>query len=270
MPQSASIVSPTGRFVYGSLTDKRTIDMDNRAIPTEKQQFEIGVAFRKDDPAVNPMIQAIAGHAWQEYAQFPHIQAIIQQFNFEAHGFSWKISDGDSPNRQGQVNDNTKGCWVLYFKSSFAIKCANQQNADVPATEIKRGFFVRLAFTVAGNGETGERAGIFLNPQVIGLVAYGQEIVGGISAEQAFAGHALPTALPPGASATPVASGPMALPAGQPPAAPPAPAAQPGFPPAGQPAQQPQQASQSTTGFPTNAAPSVNPQFANGPAFPQR
>lgn len=250
MTQSAIMNTSVGRLIGGSLTEKRETDMDDRPIPADKQQFEIGVAFRKDDPKFPAVFQGIAGHAWQEFARDPAAQAKIgeaaqyfpqQADAYQAHyrksvldGFSWKISDGDKPNRKGQVSEHTRGHWVMYFKSSFPIRCANQQNAEIPADQIKRGFFVDVSFTCAGNGEQGDRAGMYLNPQFVRLIAYGEEIRGGVSAAEAFANAPVPSQLPPGASAMPVAGNPAALPAGAPaggmPGLPPQGQGAPGFP----------------------------------------
>lgn len=207
MAQSEMIVSPVGRYVHGSLTDKRDTDMDGRPIPEDKQQFEVGIAFRKDDPNINGVFQKIMQHAWTEFARAPNIQQVIQSFNLDQ--FSWKISDGDRPNRKGQTNQNTVGHWVFYFKSSFPISVCDQRNATMDPANLKRGYFVDVAFTCAGNGEMGDRAGVYLNPQIVRFIAYGEEIRGGISADEAFKGHSVPTQLPPGASVTPVAGGAM-------------------------------------------------------------
>lgn len=271
-----------GRFVSGSLTDKRDTDMDDRPIPADKQQFEIGIAFRKDDPKLPQIFQGIAAHAWQEFARDPNAQQKIgtaAQY-FPAHpqaldGFSWKISDGDKPNRKGQVSEHTRGHYVFYFKSSYAIKCANQQNAEIPADQIKRGYFVDVSFTTAGNGEQGDRAGMYLNPEFVRLIAYGEEIRGGVSAAEAFANAPVPSQLPPGASAMPVAGNPAALPAGAPAGGMPTgmpglPQGQgaPGFPMNGAPTGMP--ASMPPAGMPGNGMPhpSGNGLPAQTPAFP--
>lgn len=268
-----------GRYVGGSLTEKRTEDMDGRPIAPEKQQFEIGVAYRKDDPKFPAVFQGIAGHAWQEFARDSSIQAKIgetaqyfphQADAYQAHyrksvldGFSWKISDGDKPNRQGQVSEHTRGHWVMYFKSSFPIRCANQQNAEIPADQIKRGYFVDVSFTCAGNGEQGDRAGVYLNPAWVRMIAYGEEIRGGVSANDAFANAPVPSQLPPGASAMPIAGNPAAIPTGAPAGG------MPGLPPQGQGATgfPPQTGA---TGFPApNAgAPAHAPTTAPSQAFP--
>lgn len=278
MTQSAIMNTPVGRFVGGSLTEKRTEDMDDRPIAPEKQQYEIGIAFRKDDPRLPQVFNGIAGHAWTEFARDPAAQQKIGTAaqHFPAHpqvldGFSWKISDGDKPNRKGQVSEHTRGHYVFYFKSSFPIRCANQQNAEIPADQIKRGYFVDVSFTCAGNGETGDRAGVYLNPQFVRLIAFGEEIRGGVSAAEAFANAPVPTQLPPGASAMPVASNPAAMPQGaqQPQMPTGAPMAQqPGFPQNGAPTGMP--ASMPPAGTPASGAPfpSSNGLPAQTPAFP--
>jgi hypothetical protein len=252
-----------GRYIGGSLTEKRDTDMDDRPIPLDKQQYEIGVAFRKDDPKLPHVFNGIAGHAWTEFARDPAAQQKIGQAaqyfphqadQFKAHfgkdvldGFSWKISDGDKPNRKGQVSEHTRGHYVFYFKSSFPIRCANQQNAEIPADQIKRGYFVDVSFTCAGNGETGDRAGVYLNPAFVRLIAFGEEIRGGVSAAEAFANAPVPTQLPPGASAMPVAGNPAAMPTGAP---------QPGFPQTGAPTGMP--VSSLPAGMPANGLPPSN------------
>lgn len=268
MTQSAIMNTCVGRYIGGSLTEKRDTDMDDRPIPVDKQQFEIGVAFRKDDPQLPQIFNGIAGHAWTEFARDPAAQQKIgqaaqyfPQYPQVLDGFSWKISDGDKPNRKGQVSEHTRGHYVFYFKSSFPIRCANQQNAEIPADQIKRGYFVDVSFTCAGNGETGDRAGVYLNPAFVRLIAFGEEIRGGVSAAEAFANAPVPTQLPPGASAMPVAGNPAAMPTG-------APAAMPqSLPPAGMPANG-LPTSSSGPSVPTPAFPSNQPGFPGAPMTP--
>ena len=110
MTQSELMTTPVGRYISGSLLEKRTKDHRGAPITDEaKHQYEVGVAFRKDDPEINPLLQSVAQHAFNEYAQAPHVQQIIQQFSFGVRGFSWKITDGDAPNVKGKVNENSKG-----------------------------------------------------------------------------------------------------------------------------------------------------------------
>ena len=50
MTDRVSIYLPPGRFISGSMTQVRTANARGKPIPPEKQQYEFGVAIRKDDP----------------------------------------------------------------------------------------------------------------------------------------------------------------------------------------------------------------------------
>ena len=244
MASSELIISPVGRFISGSMTDTVKTDHLNRPIDPDKYHYSIGIAFRKDDPGTGEMIQKIAAHAYSEFSRDPRTQAVISAYNFAPKsGFSWKIKDGDLPNAAGKTNANAAGCYVIYFSSNFVTKCANQQNAEVSNADpmFTRGNYIQVALNCAGNGlPFDDGAGIYINPQVYRFVGYGEAIVGGVDAATAFGNTPAPQ-LPPGASATPVASQ-MAVPAGN--ASP-----TPGAP--------------SPTGSPGSVAP--HPTFANGP-----
>jgi len=288
MAQSPLINSPLMRFVSGDIDKFRTHDHKNRPIPEDKQGTEFGLAVAKDNPALPAMFQAICAHLWTECAAVPailqKIQNVMQYFPLYVtthapqamDGFSWKMSDGDKPNAEGQVNEHTRGHWVFYFKSKFPIAFGNAQNAEIPVSAIKRGDYVDIAFQCAWNGLTGaDEAGVYLNPKVIRLQGEGPAIGGGIvSVAEAFASNPQPQyQLPPGAklpgTMPPVAANPMAMPGGAPlpQAAPvfpapvaPLPAAPIVSPPGNMPA---------ATGFPGSAPVAPHPTFANGPAaFP--
>lgn len=308
MAQSALINSPLMRFVSGDMDKVREKDHKDRPIAPDKQAIEFGLAIAKDNPALPGMFQAICAHLWQECAQQPailqKIQTVMQYFPLyvTSHapncmdGFSWKMSDGDKPNADGQVSEHTRGHWVFYFKSKFPITFGNAQNAEIPATAIKRGDYVDIAFQCAWNGLAGaDEAGVYLNPKVVRLQYEGEAIGGGkMSVSQAFsapASYQMPAgAKVPGAMPTSAAN-PMAMPggaplpqgaAGFPGAAPtglpapnagaPAPAnPAPGFPAAAAPGPGAAPAfpggnAPTPTGFPGNAQP--HPTFASGPGYP--
>jgi hypothetical protein len=196
-----NIITPVGRFVSGSLTERQKTDFDGKPIAEEDQRFSFGVAFRKDDPKINELFTYLHGAAMSnpQHAALPAVQA------FDLGGYSWKIKDGDAPNAKGSVSENTKGHWVAYLSSSFPIKCCDASNAQIDAADVKRGFFVDLVVNAKSNGITDpKRAGIYLNPEWVRLIAFGPEIQGGIDAATAFASAPPPAQLPPGASATPL------------------------------------------------------------------
>jgi len=285
MAQSPLINSPLMRFVSGDMDKFRTEDHKKRPIPLDKQGTEFGLAIEKNNPGLPAMFQSICAHLWTECSAQPgilqKIQNLMQYFPLyvTSHapqamdGFSWKMSDGDKPNQEGQVSEHTRGCWVFYFKSKFPIAFGNAQNAEIPVTGIKRGDFVDIAFQCAWNGLTGaDEAGVYLNPKVVRLQFEGDPIGGGtMSVAQAFsapttyqmpAGAKVPGAMPA------MAANPMAMPGGAPlPVA----GQMPGFPaatvpPTGAPAAFPAGNAPSPTGFPSNIQP--HPSFASGPGYP--
>lgn len=263
-----------GRFVSGSLTEKRTKDVNGRPIPEDKQKFEFGIAFQKTDPDMQRLFGEFYTFISAQWAADQNkIQALNNWFQ-TFQGVPMKISDGDAPNARQQTNENTAGCFVFWFSSTYPIKCCDPANQEIAAESVKRGYYVQMAGNIADNGlpwqADGKGAGIYMNPSVVRLVAEGEQIVGGIDAATAFGGTVAPAQgqLPPGAvplgtavTQTPAAPGaPMAQPTipGQPaaaptqPAAPQAPQAQPGLP-AGGPGTLPNLAAPQTAPAPTGA-----------------
>lgn len=211
MPQeSKRLISPVGRIIWGSVSELNTRDMTGKPEPdAEKHAYTFGLAIRKDDPGVGPLLQAFYQQA---VAGYPNNQMMANriaqewQSGFAGVAFRFKVKDGDRPlQRTGKPDDNARGCWVISCKTKIPIKCANAQNVEIDPKTVERGYFVDVALSIAVNEKTDNTAGLYVNPMVVRLLAFGEKIMGGISIEDAFAGHAAPTQLPPGASATPVA-----------------------------------------------------------------
>lgn len=265
MSEPFKFVTPPGRLISGSTTELQKTDHQNRPKPQDKWNYFIGVAIRKDDPASTPFIMGLVNMVWaSEYARNPNIlnaaKAVMDRgFPAGNVGFAWKITDGDAPGPNGQVYEHSRGCWVLKFSSMFALKCCNNQNAEISPEQVKRGYYVDISGTANINGNTDGTAGIYLNPSWVRLLGYGPEITGGPTAEQAFG--AAPASLPQGASATPVAGPNAGAPGGGMPGTGPTP----GFPGA---AQQPSQAAfPGASVMPGSVA---APQPGNAPGFTQQ
>lgn len=209
--------SPVGRFVQGDFFKAQDKDQQGapRVVKTGPNagqpdpQYFAAVAYRKDDPAW-PAFYALLDA--QARADFPHL--------FPVPGgpcvnplFSMKVVDGDGLDTSGKSNatkDGFAGHWVVRFASRYAPKCfkqpdfaAHQQLQD-PAS-IKRGYFVQINGSVVGNMNA-QRPGIFVNLDMVNLVAYGPEIVSGPDAAEAFGAGA---AVPAGASPLPVGAMPV-------------------------------------------------------------
>jgi hypothetical protein len=203
--------TPVGRFVSGSLTEKRTKNMTGEELPPEKHSLQFGVAIRKDDPGFPALWQTLCTVAMEGYRNNPGVLARIQQGL--AGSFAFKVSDGDVPGaKTGTVNKLFAGHYILWFSTTQSILGADRNNQSIPLDHIKRGYFVDVSASTTPNGMTDHTAGIYLNPVAVRLVAFGDEIVSGPTLESALAkAPALPATLPPGASLTP--SAPTGLPA---------------------------------------------------------
>ena len=219
---SVEFLTPVGRLVQGGIEMRdKTDDNGQKVLDAQgnvvKECF-IAVAFAKTDQAFNALYAQMVAVAKSE---FPHL--------FDAAGncthprFSWKLQDGDGVDSNGQSVANKPGFaghWILKMQTRFLPKCFHEGKFDPaqqipnPHEVIKRGYFIRVAGTLAGNGvKPGEQRvpGIFISPNLVSFVAYGPEIQSGPDATKAF-GAAPVGALPAGATATPALGGPAATP----------------------------------------------------------
>jgi hypothetical protein len=140
--------------------------------------------------------------AHQQFAQHPQ--------------FSWKIEDGDSqvPNKKMKKNcdrEGHPGHWIIKFSTEFSepIPTYNANgSATMPGEAFKPGMWVEVFGSVKGN--TGDTAGVYMNPLMVALAGYGLPIETESDPSEAGFGQ---SALPPGASAVPLASTTLTPPA---------------------------------------------------------
>jgi hypothetical protein len=193
------ITTSVGRYVQGDAFTGSDKDhqgrprLDQKGQP--KTQWYIGVAFAKNDPE-------FLNNVW------PQIQGVAQRDfpggEWQRQDFAWKLIDGDQPRPDGKPRPaHEQGHYVLRLSSGFAPQVFNEQNQQIadPA-QCKRGDFVQIYLSCVGNDDR-QKPGVYVNPLMIKRVGYGDAINVGPSADQAFGSG--PVALPPGASATPVA-----------------------------------------------------------------
>ena len=247
---ATQILTPVGRIVWGhpGKAQKKTDQKTKQPILRDGKQVEqwaFGIAFPKDvfNAQIWPQLHAEAATVYPQ--GFPPT-------------FSWKFKDGDSVDRQGKpysAREGYAGHYVLTVSTeAFAppmFKFENGAYRQITADEIKCGDYVVLNLNAKANKpvDVSHTPGIYINPNGLELVGYGQEIVSaGADPDAMFgAGGQRPGyALPAGASTTPISSAPSgaampghapaapvaAAPAPLPPAAPVAPAPV-AFPPAG-------------------------------------
>lgn len=239
--QRQNFLTPVGRLVRGSLYKPNEKDADGNPLLVKsgpnKGQPRVDYSFALAIPKT-------PGLAWHQtewgkviaaagFAAFPNVAG--------SASFAWKIIDGDSqqPNRKGKKpcdNEGYPGHWVLWFSSGYAPKlyADNGARALTEPNAAKLGDYAQVFGSVAGN-DSAQQPGIYLNHLMVNISGYGPEIVVGPDATAVGFGQGV--ALPPGASATPVAGAwqPAAGVPGAPvaptmPAAPAAPAAAPQMP----------------------------------------
>lgn len=221
-------LTPVGRLVQGDPFEAQTKNMQGQPLMTQSgqptQRYFIAVAFRKDDPAFAAFWQQLEAIG---RASFPALGQIPPPWDPRCR-FSWKVMDGDGVDDNGKLNANKEGFaghWVVKFSSSFAPRCfhaghyAPHEQIQDPKL-IKRGYYVRVAGTMEGNGNA-QKPGVYVNLGMVELAGQGQEIVSGPDASAVFGGTPVGQ-LPAGASPLPMhASTPGGLPQmpGQQPAA---------------------------------------------------
>lgn len=211
-------LSPVGRMVQGNPFEKQTKDHQGRPLTVKTganagqptQRYFIAVAFAKNDPAF-PAFYALLHNAAR--AGFPTL--FDAQGNCLARDFSFKVADGDSTaiSKPGETPNAQKegfaGHWVVKFSSSFPPrvfytgKYAAHEAIQDPNV-LRRGYYVRVAGTVEGNGQN-DKPGIYVNLSLVEFAGIGPEITSGPDANSIFGGNA--AALPQGAQPLPMNAG---------------------------------------------------------------
>lgn len=219
-----------GRIVWGNpaKASKKVNQETNQPVLRDGQEVEqwvFGVAFPKAEFEQNIM---------------PHLnqEALSAYPNGVPQNFSWKIKDGDTAtDAKGNAyseKEGRAGCYILTISTEAfqppIFKWEGNAYRQLEGHEIKTGDYItaRISAKVNVPTKTTHTPGLYINPVALNFVGYGQEIVGSsIDPSQVFGEQ--PVALPPGASATPLAPETnVAMPTAAPqPVAPAAPVAQP-------------------------------------------
>lgn len=204
---SERILTPVGRIVEGSVSKGNTTDMQGKPLVDRsgkpKTQYYFALAIPKTSPEWPAILAAMTTEAKNGFpALFPNGQCVLPTF-------AWKITDGDSqiPNQNMTKpcdKEGHPGHWVLRFTSGFAVPCYNENGEVIAADTVKTGYYARVSFSVVANGDK-QKPGLFVNPNGVQMVAYGEEITSCASFGDMFGGVPIPAALPAGASLIPLA-----------------------------------------------------------------
>lgn len=193
---------------------------------------------RKNDDGTPKMKDGVQAVSWDFGLAIEKSRAanVVQQLSAAAASlypngtpgnFAWKFIDGDGVDNKGARyadREGYAGHFVFAISTSFEqpriVRFENGVYVD--HDQIKTGDYVRAALSVKAHQGTPNNAhskpGLYLNPQMIQFVGFGEEIRRGPDAATLFGNDAV--ALPPGASSMPQAGGNLgAVAAGQPPVA---------------------------------------------------
>ncbi len=198
------IITPVGRMVQGDPFKVRTTNMDGKPLINTKGdprvEYFFAIAIAKDNLEWPAMLKTIQQEA---VVGFPNGQTQLPTF-------SWKIVDGDAATNKDK--DGFPGHWVVRCSSGFQPKIYTKGITAqiVDPEQLKRGYYIRTYLSIRANGSL-TKPGVYINPSMIEVIAYGEEIQSGPDAMQVF-GTAPVGALPFGASEIPLAGSPITPP----------------------------------------------------------
>jgi len=227
--------SPIGRIVQGNglvgnpqfVGDTQTPKLGKAG--TQLVNWYVTVAFDKANPKTGEMVAAIQTEAARLFpALFPYgyqpaaradVQPPINAGGCIRNDFAYKLIDGDGYDANGKAHsgkEGWKGCWILKISTyAGAMRIVNGLNNNAPITEvgnesgkIKTGDFVICCLDIGSNGWTGKadsKPGVFMNPDLLQLVGYGDAIVSGPNPDEMLKGAAAAAGgyVPAGMSTTP-------------------------------------------------------------------
>lgn len=237
--------SPIGRIVQGNGLVGNPQTNDNTNTPKLGKNGEqlvnwyVSVAFDKANPKTGEMIAAIYTESARLFpALFPYgyqpaaradTQPPINAGGCIRNDFAYKLVDGDGYDANGKAHalkEGWKGCWILKISTyAGAMRIVNGLSNNSPIGEvgvgpnhIKTGDFVVCCLDISSNGWKGDaqsKPGIYMNPDLLQLVGYGDAIISGPNPDELLKGAAAATGgyVPQGMSTTPtVATLPGAAP----------------------------------------------------------
>lgn len=208
---------PAGRIVGGDPNKfEQAIDFYTKQPKTDKngqpvKEHRIDLAIPKAE-----FMQNVWPYVVQEVAKIYPQYANVNPEQLEMTRFAWKIINGDSPacpqgsNVPYNTRDGYKGCYVIKIRTSAfcpsTYKFENGAYRKVEAGEVKTGDYVVTSVNLTVHTE--KDGGIYWNPNAYEIVGYGQAIKGSVNADpmKLFGGQV--SAVPVGASATPISSAP--------------------------------------------------------------
>lgn len=190
-------------------TDQHTKQVRRNQAGEVMMEYGFGLAVMKSSLAATGPGQP--GEIWAAI----HAEAMTLYPNGQIPpSFAMKYKDGDtSIDDKGQpynLREGYPGHLVFACTTSLPIKYFKWENGgNVMINEgIKNGDYVNVQLQIKAHPAVGQsKAGLYLNPNMVQLLGFGKEIINTPNGDAIFGGQAPPAY--PGASAIPLAPGPM-------------------------------------------------------------
>ncbi len=212
MSDSFEFTSPVGRIVSGDPTRAKDKDAEGKPLvikngPNTGQprvEYYVGLAVPKG--VEQHWNQTEWGLSIWNFARQCFPSLFDQQTGAMIREVAFKVTDGDSqvPNTKGTKpcdREGYPGHWIIHFSNGSQPKYWNKDGTEtIDGSMIKRGYYAQIFAYGRSNAST-QNPGLFLNLNMISLQGFGEEIHIGADASQVGFGQ---SALPPGASATPI------------------------------------------------------------------
>lgn len=195
---SLQTFTPVGRLVQGHPLEEQTKDSEGKPLVDKngspRVQYFFALAVEKTNPDLPRFLAELQKEASEGFRNNEPSRP----------DFAWKIVDGDRPENAGKAG--FPGHYVIRLSSGFPIQCYTLGGASMITEKeaIKRGYYLRAFVNINANGDS-RKPGLYVNPQVVELVAYGPVINTGPDGAKIF-GSAPVTYIPSGASSTPPVS----------------------------------------------------------------
>lgn len=204
-----------GRVVWVSgdmFKGRQKIDQFTKVAKTDKNgqpamEYGFGLAVPKSSLNNDPNQIWQACHE-EMFTLYPAARASGQA----PPGFAMKFKDGDSIDPEGKpyaLRAGYAGCLVFACTTSLPVKFFKNENGQVVMSDdptlFYPGCYLQVQLQIKAHPPIGQgKAGLYLNPNAALWLGHGERIINAPSGEQIF-GNTQP-ALPPGASATPLAA----------------------------------------------------------------
>lgn len=171
------IITPEFLGSYVTLVKPRAIEAD------KEPKYSINMVLKKKLPTTIAFLKKL-----EASFNASMIEKLGKALPF-ASCKHYPVRDGDKPNEDGEINEITKGCWVVYASANFKPNSLDRRGQKLLSEDqlYSGAIYVAAITTWAWKHPTGGK-GVSINLDNVLKMRDGERIGGGRPAEQDFAG----------------------------------------------------------------------------------